>query len=293
MNIEGVDISYHQGKIDWRKLKEKAQFAYIRAGWGVTKDIRLDENIAGANSVGMPFGNYHYFMPKINPIEQADAFQEWIGNFVDDVYHPFGVIEPALDCEESGLPALGVSQSAYGSAIHACLTAFESVTGLDESIYTSSGFWDARIGKTTWGKEHALWLASWNLTYTLPRDWAGTIPLFWQYAVRADGREWGMSGKGLDHDYFIGTYEDFNRRYETIIIPPQPPPIPDAVTIKKGVSLNIRNVPNDAINTSIIGNTGKRAKWLVEDQTLDLKNRGYWYQVGRGAWIAGWLCDII
>jgi GH25 family lysozyme M1 (1,4-beta-N-acetylmuramidase) len=289
---QGVDVSYWQGKIDWKKLATKCQFVYIRAGWGVTKDVRLDENIAGAIGVGMPFGNYHYFMPKIDVIEQADAFIEWTGKKDEaGIYKSFGVLEPALDCEEKGLPALGVSQAAYGGVIKSWLGLYETFTLIEPIIYTSPGFWNERIGKTAWAKQYQLWLANWNTTYVVPWDWVGITPLFWQYAVRPDGQEWGMSGKGLDHDYFIGTMEAFNTRYGTNITPPQPPPCPNEIIAK--VAFNIRAMPNDLYTTPILGTTKSGSKWLVENQTIDTKGRGYWYQIGRGAWLAGWLCGIL
>ena len=290
-NVQGVDVSYWQGKIDWKKLATKCQFAYIRAGWGVTKDIRLDENIAGANSVGMPFGNYHYFMPKINAIEQADAFLSWSGRFLDGNYKPWGVLEPAIDCEEKGITTIGISKTAYGSAILTWLLHFQGETAIEPIIYTSPGFWNDRVGKTTWAKNYELWLANWNTTYTLPWDWVGAMPLFWQYAVRPDGYEWGMSGKGLDHDVYIGSTESFNLRYGTNITPPQPPPCPNEIIAK--VAFNIRAAPNDLYTTPILGTTKSGSKWLVENQTIDTKGRGYWYQVGRSVWLAGWLCGIL
>ena len=36
-NIKGIDVSYHNGTIDWRKVKQSVDFAIIRAGYGRSK----------------------------------------------------------------------------------------------------------------------------------------------------------------------------------------------------------------------------------------------------------------
>ena len=38
MEKRGIDVSYHQGKIDWGKVRDAGiQFAIIRAGYGMQK----------------------------------------------------------------------------------------------------------------------------------------------------------------------------------------------------------------------------------------------------------------
>lgn len=63
---KGVDVSEHQGKINWMAVKEDGiQFAIIRIGWthyegGITLDDRYLENIRGAQAAGIPIGAYVY-----------------------------------------------------------------------------------------------------------------------------------------------------------------------------------------------------------------------------------------
>ena len=61
MMKNGIDVSEHQGVIDWTKVK--ADFAIIRAGYGreiSQKDKKFDINYAGAKAAGIPCGAYWY-----------------------------------------------------------------------------------------------------------------------------------------------------------------------------------------------------------------------------------------
>ena len=56
--MTGIDVSKHQGVIDWQKVKaEGIKFAIIRAGYGMYEnqvDSRFMENMAGAKAAGIP-----------------------------------------------------------------------------------------------------------------------------------------------------------------------------------------------------------------------------------------------
>lgn len=55
---KGIDVSKWQGKIDWPRVK--VDFAIIRAGISTSKDVRFEENYAGATAAGVPVGVYWY-----------------------------------------------------------------------------------------------------------------------------------------------------------------------------------------------------------------------------------------
>ncbi len=61
----GIDVSNHQGKIDWQAVKDDGvQFAIIRLGYGdddtTQDDSRFLENVAGCEAAGIPWGAYIY-----------------------------------------------------------------------------------------------------------------------------------------------------------------------------------------------------------------------------------------
>ena len=65
MELFGVDVSKHQGVIDWEKVKNSGvQFAIIRCGYGTDKtsndDIQWERNASECEKLGIPYGVYLY-----------------------------------------------------------------------------------------------------------------------------------------------------------------------------------------------------------------------------------------
>lgn len=62
--INGIDVSVHNGTIDWKKVKEAGiGFAILRAGYGQVvsqKDKNFDKNYSGCNANGIKMGAYWY-----------------------------------------------------------------------------------------------------------------------------------------------------------------------------------------------------------------------------------------
>ncbi|MDE6664804.1 MAG: hypothetical protein K2K14_01240, partial [Ruminococcus sp.] len=62
--MKGIDVSVHNGSIDWKKVKvDGIQFAILRAGYGrelSQKDTRFEENYKKAKAAGIPVGAYWY-----------------------------------------------------------------------------------------------------------------------------------------------------------------------------------------------------------------------------------------
>jgi lysozyme len=77
MSEKWIDVSYHNGKIDWEKVAASGiRGAIIRAGYGgelTQKDKRFDENMAGAIAAGLKVAVYWFGYP--DSVE--DARREW------------------------------------------------------------------------------------------------------------------------------------------------------------------------------------------------------------------------
>lgn len=79
----GIDISHHQGDIDFEKVKAAGvDFAYIRIGRGngvgkeYVEDNKFIENLKGFNKVGIPVGVYFY--SNANGVEDAKKEADWL-----------------------------------------------------------------------------------------------------------------------------------------------------------------------------------------------------------------------
>lgn len=71
--IKGIDVSEHNGVIDWEKVKASgAGFAIIRGGYGKKLDKQFKRNIKECSRVGLPCGVY-WFSYALNA---ADAARE-------------------------------------------------------------------------------------------------------------------------------------------------------------------------------------------------------------------------
>lgn len=99
-SIYGLDISHHQGRINWEELKNSnpkehpIKFVYMKASEGSDhKDTRFDSNWENAKSHGFIRGAYHYFSPYSTGLEQA-------GMFIKTVKLEKGDLPPVIDVEE-------------------------------------------------------------------------------------------------------------------------------------------------------------------------------------------------
>ena len=78
--MKGIDVSVHNGNIDWNKVKaDGVDFAIIRAGYGrlaSQKDKRFEQNYSGAKAVGISVGAYwySYAMNENEARQEADVF---------------------------------------------------------------------------------------------------------------------------------------------------------------------------------------------------------------------------
>lgn len=72
----GVDVSAHQGQIDWRRVAaDGIEFAYIKASEGGDfTDSRFAENWRAAGEAGLDIGAYHFFTLCRPGDEQARHF---------------------------------------------------------------------------------------------------------------------------------------------------------------------------------------------------------------------------
>ena len=74
--IRGIDVSHHQGPIDWARVKASGQtFAFIKATEGVDfRDRRFAQNWSNARAEGLVTGAYHYFTFCSPGLAQAEHF---------------------------------------------------------------------------------------------------------------------------------------------------------------------------------------------------------------------------
>lgn len=99
-SIYGIDVSRHQGTIDWEGLKNgdgksaPVQFVYMKATEGSDfTDKNFKNNFASAKEQGFVRGAYHYFSPYSGGLAQANMF-------IKTVKLQKGDLPPVVDVEE-------------------------------------------------------------------------------------------------------------------------------------------------------------------------------------------------
>lgn len=197
--IHGIDLSHWQGDVDFEKLvKSGIKFCFLKFSEGTEHvDERAQEYLAGARANSMPAGAYHYFLPKYDPIEQADHFLTTMATIEKEVGTL--VLPPVIDVE------VKASATKLQSTILQFLERVEVRRGVTPIIYTSPGFWRSYVGRWDDCVRFPLWVAHYGTTFPSQfYPWANW--LIWQYT--SAGRVLGCNAN-VDLNLFPGDWEAF------------------------------------------------------------------------------------
>jgi len=199
--VNGIDISYHQGPIEWARVAGAGKaFAFVRASAGtLTADTAYATNRTGARSAGLAVGSYHFGNPDSAP---NDAHNEarW---FLQNATIGSGDLVPVLDLEVSN----GLGPEALTTWAQTWLVEVEAATGVRPVIYTTPNFWSGSMANTDWFARNGyrIWVAHWTTASqpTVPAaNWAGVGWTFWQHS--STGSVSGINGP-VDLDRFNGS----------------------------------------------------------------------------------------
>jgi lysozyme len=187
--IQGVDVSHHQGAIDWRALAaDDIAFAYIKATEGADhSDTRFDHNWREAGAAGLYRGAYHFFT-----LCQPGARQA--ANFIAVVPREPGALPAALDLEHMGPCRDGPTMPDIVAEARIFLDRLEAHYGVRPIIYTTRQFHDAHLAEL---EGERFWLRS----LTAPPRYRENDWVIWQHHNR--GHKRGVSGP-VDLNAFRG-----------------------------------------------------------------------------------------
>lgn len=121
-SIKGIDVSHHQGDIDWKKVMKaqpKLAFVYIKCTEGKSYvDPKFKDNIEGAAAQGYRVGAYHYFRMTSSAHEQFESFKAQMDAVHVDLI-PMVDVErkdgkPRKELQDSLQVLLDLLEKAYG-----------------------------------------------------------------------------------------------------------------------------------------------------------------------------------
>lgn len=189
MYKKGIDVSKHNGKIDWSKVKAAGiEFAMIRAGYGQSNiDERFKYNVSECNRLGIPCGVY-WFSYACNEAQAKKEAEKCLA-----LIKPYSITYPvAFDFEYDSVTyaaKMGVkmTKELASKITHAFCKTIEAA-GYYVMNYSNADYL-SRFFDTGVHKAYDLWLAKWPKSPNLknPPDCG-----IWQYS--STGKVSGING---------------------------------------------------------------------------------------------------
>ena len=199
--IHGIDVSHHQGVIDWAELKDRGminkcpiRFVMIKATEGATRtDENFLDNFSQARENGFTRGAYHFYSVH-TPADQQAA------HFIRQVKLQNGDLPPVLDVEHKPKEQ---SDDEFRASVLQWLDIVEQHYRVKPIIYTYYKFKMRYLNDSAFD-QYPYWIAHYyvdSLEYKGP--WK-----FWQHTDA--GRLPGIKGN-VDFNIYNGSYYDLRQ----------------------------------------------------------------------------------
>ena len=179
--FRGIDVSYANGTINWKKMKNKIDFAVLRLGFGgdfkSQDDVQFFNNVKGCKENNIPFGVYLYSYATTEEKAKSEAAHAL--RLLKGIIPSMPVF---YDLEESRISSLGKTRilkmaSAFCEEIEKA--------GYVYGTYANKN-WFQNYLTDSWYDTKVKWIAQYNDSVT----YKGTYDI-WQYTQngRVDGFE--------------------------------------------------------------------------------------------------------
>ena len=172
-----IDVSEHQGKIDWEKVKPQIDGAILRCGYGMDierqDDTYFRRNPDECTRLGIPFGVYLYSYA--DSVEKARSEAAHVLRLIEGYKLSYPVY---LDLEENGTQADAIKRATiFGDVVENA--------GYWCGVYANLNWWDHYL---TGLERFTKWVAQYNETC----DYQGDHLDIWQYSSK--GKIEGIDG---------------------------------------------------------------------------------------------------
>lgn len=220
----GIDVSSHQGVINWEAVKGKIDYAIIRCGYGANResqdDIYFKRNADECTRLGIPFGVYLY--------SYADNI-DWSNSEVDHVLRlvkGYQLAYPIYYDIEDKVQANLSNEALTDIIVNFCDKLEQH--GYYVGVYANLNWWNTKLNSERL-EAYAKWVARYNSTL-------GYDAGMWQYT--SSGTIDGINGN-VDMNYCYVDYPDaikkaglngFTKEEVPIVPTPEIPPVTDVNT---------------------------------------------------------------
>ena len=193
----GIDVSHHNGKIDWEKVKNSGiGFAIIRVGYGQdiqSQDDKMFEyNITECERLGIPYGVYIYSYA-LN-VEQAKSEAEHVLRLIKGHNPEYGIWYDLEDDDyklQNGMP----SNKTFIEIAETFCEKIKSNGYKNVGIYANLYWLDYKINSSRLDK-YDKWVAQWGDKCTYEKEY-----VMWQYTDK--GKVDGIEGN-VDLNRYYG-----------------------------------------------------------------------------------------
>jgi len=156
----GIDVSKHQGEIDWERVKDQIDFAIIRLGWignknNHTLDTWFEKNYSECKRLGIPVGVYVYNY--CNSVDTAKQAANWTIKKLEGKTLELPVF---IDMEDSSIASLGKNKLS-----NICIE-FNNIiakANFEPGIYANRNWFDNYLNKDLRTK-YTCWIAHYTNT---------------------------------------------------------------------------------------------------------------------------------
>lgn len=284
-NQIGIDISEHQGAVNWDAIKAAVNFVIIRAGYGGGGvDKQFKKNQAEARKRGITLGYYFFAYPgRSSGAQQARDFANIVGALQEGEF-------VALDIENE--PTYGrrlvASDVAWSKEF---LDTAKSLFGVKPMVYMDGGVKSSFNWQPVVAGDYGLWIATWGanngqIPASQPNPAPWPVIALWQYTSRAN-----LGGiSPVDANVFLGSLANL-RKYgkqgggSTPAPTPTPTPTPapapsNSYTVNKPIPGYVN--ASDAASRRNSNSTVPKGTYAIFNQAQGMIN------VTRQAGVAGW-----
>lgn len=195
--MKGIDVSQHNGNIDWNKVKPNIDFAILRLGWignhaNHTMDTRFEHYYSECKRLGIPVGIYVYNYA-VNT-EAARSGARWTLKKLQGKKIQLPIY---IDMEDPSGAGLGKN---LNTNIAIAFNEIIEKEGIKAGVYASRDWFDNKLNKDEIKKRYTTWIAH----YGVSKD---------KYKGQYDMLQYTSKGKVNG----IGGNVDLNEMYKDLI----------------------------------------------------------------------------
>lgn len=220
----GIDVSRHQGRIDWQdlylssnayggvngildatsKFMHPVLFGFIKSTEGSDiVDARFAENYSEAKRCGIMRGAYHYLSIKSSGKSQAQ-------NFIDHTILETGDFPPVLDIEKYESAQVNFSDEEFSKIVPIAKEWIQEIQnryGIKPIIYTNMHTYNTFLKPDGYFRDYYYWIAA-------PGTTAPEVPncIIWQF--HHHGKVAGIKDNYVDLNKYFGSYSDLKKFVE-------------------------------------------------------------------------------